>query len=218
MPDIKLIHKNSVLDDSIMSYVNWDVVIKDREYKIYDIDGYIHSIGGRWGNNSYWACPRNEEPSVNNLIPFSGEPCAWGILIEPANYIKHSGLNGTSLERGCSCVITRNGKPFYSVGARDMDYAWAKAYSLLISDILEGPINFNCYDYQHKEILGRHIWWKRKPYTIGWYFDSDCCVLIYPGHISLEECYKKLHEMDSEETIKVDLLADKHIGYFCEDY
>lgn len=217
MPDIKLISKDTDLSTVHMHYVNWDVEIRGIPYKVYDLEGYVHTIGGRWGNNSYWACPRNADPTTANLIPFSGSACSWSIRLDEANCLHHSGLNGTSIERTMDVQILRNGQLFYSVGARDMDYAYAKAYSLLV-ELQEGVVNYNCYDYIRKEILGRHIWWKGNPYTLGWYCDGQCAAIAYPGHITLSECNKLLHSMDENSSVKLDLLMDKHISWFNPEY
>ena len=58
MTELKLIDKDT--DLSILYPLNWDAVMGDKEYQVYSAEGYIHSIGGRWGENNY----RSEERRV----------------------------------------------------------------------------------------------------------------------------------------------------------
>ena len=50
MADIRLITKNTNLSHPPKPY-DWDVLIDGRPYFVVRMEGYVHSIGGRWGNN-----------------------------------------------------------------------------------------------------------------------------------------------------------------------
>ena len=102
-----------------------------------------------------------------------------------------------------------------------MSYAYADAYRL-ITDITEGVINFCIYDYANKEIIGRHIWWKGEPYTLVNYLEGSCCSIAVQGHLDLKDAedyyYGKYLDDDDSSVVKLDLLRDKHIAWFCKDY
>ena len=83
-PEIKLINENT--DLSKIDKINWDAHFNDIPLYVYRVEGYYHGIGGKWGNNDYWCCQRNEEPSYKTLMEFSGNVCNWGISIEEINY------------------------------------------------------------------------------------------------------------------------------------
>lgn len=224
MANIKLIHQDTDISKLSLHPVNWDLEVNGRPYQVYDVYGkdycketaYIHTIGGRWGNNSYWACPLGQEPTVRNLIEFSGHPVQWGIECTEHNNIS-SKWDETEIRDGLRCNITRNGKLFYSVAAGRMDYGIAQAYALLLSEIHEGPINFNMRGYVENEILGRHVWYKQQPYTITHYCEGQCCAIAYPGHFDPTkiDVYK---EFKDTHMVKIDLLMDKHLNWFSGEY
>lgn len=215
MSSIKLISPETDLSKVKMRELDWDVVVRGKEYKCFRIPGYVHTIGGQYGENEYWACPRDEEPTVDNLIEFDGEPVRYSIVIDNSNYIKTK-WDETEIRNNVLCRILRNDKDFYSFGSSDIPFAYAKAY-YLITLIRESVINFYEYNYAEKEIIGRHIWWKRKPYTLCTYIEGQCCAMAVPGHIDNPNDYYNDSSMYNV-SVKLDLLADKHIGWFCEDY
>ena len=89
MADIRLITKNTNLSHPSKPY-DWDVLIDGRPYFVVRMEGYVHSIGGRWGNNDLWAYPRDEAPSYENLIEFSADqPVAFST--SPITIPKQSG-------------------------------------------------------------------------------------------------------------------------------
>ena len=83
-------HVTKETDLSIIKHpLPWDVVIHGRPYYVVKLDGYVHTIGGRWGDNDYWAYPRDEEPSYENLVEFEADdPVCWGITYQPHLYMK----------------------------------------------------------------------------------------------------------------------------------
>ena len=40
-----------MLRDKIIIALDWDVNINGIPYQVYHISGYVHTIGGRWGEN-----------------------------------------------------------------------------------------------------------------------------------------------------------------------
>ena len=88
MTDIKVIHKDTDISKLKIRRLSWDVWVKDIPYYVVRIEGYVHTIGGKWGDNNLWMHPRNEEPTYENLVEFNGEGGAlWGIEKNPQNYI-----------------------------------------------------------------------------------------------------------------------------------
>ena len=69
MTDIRLIEKDTILP-KLYPY-DWDVYINDKPYYVVRIEGFVHTIGGKYGENDLWAYPRDEEPTYKNLIEFN---------------------------------------------------------------------------------------------------------------------------------------------------
>lgn len=220
MTEIKLISENTDLSKIEMHEYDWDAVINDEPYKVYSIPEYVHTIGGRYHDNCLWCCPRNEEPTYYNLIPFNGEAPTYSIHLDELNVPKHH-WDDSEIDVHVKCTILRNNKEFYTFVTNNLAYAYADAYRL-ITDICEGVINFSIWDYVNKEIIGRHVWWKGKPYTLVNYFEGSCCVIAVSGHFDLNdnEEYQgsKCLDDDDDSSVKLDLLRDKHIAWFCKDY
>ena len=85
MTDIRLIEKDTILP-KLRPY-DWDVYINDKPYYVVRIEGFVHTIGGKYGENDLWAYPRDEEPTYENLIEFNCDnPVSWGIEYKPRNY------------------------------------------------------------------------------------------------------------------------------------
>ena len=209
MSNIKLVTKDTDLSEAISYQLDWDCVLNGKPYKVYRLEGYVHTIGGRYGENEYWCCPRDEEPNYHNLLEFNGDAPSWGINIDRVNYLHHAD------EVCCTvrCTITRNGKDFYYVSANSIDYAYAKAYTLLKSNILEGPINFNKYHYWETEIEGRHIHYMGQRYTLYHYMRGQCCAMAAPGYRDINDP-SLYNEYPSTGRVKLDLLEDHNIDWF----
>lgn len=210
---IKLIDKETDLSKCKMTELNWDINIQGVDYKCFRIEGYVHSIGGKWGENDYWCCPRTENPTAENLIEFNGYTTRYEIQIKENNYIKTK-WDESEVRGSVSCHILRNDKEFYSFVSRDAAYTWAKAYSIIESTIKEGVINFCRFDYIEKEIIGRHIWYRGQPYTLCTYMEGQCCSMAVPGHQTEDFDYSA----SGENGIKIDLLVDKNVQWFCPEY
>lgn len=73
MADIKLIEKDTNISELKMSKMHWDVMLHGKPYQVVKIKGYVHTIGGRRGENDLWMYPRDESPTYENLIEFQCE-------------------------------------------------------------------------------------------------------------------------------------------------
>lgn len=216
MIQIKMIKPDTDLSKVDMTLFDWDAVVNGEPYKVYCIDEYIHSYGST-GVNDLWACPRAQAPSVSNLIPYHGHGATYSVHVDMKDVHCYH-WDDDSIETSCGVTILRNGRPFYEVSANNPEFGVAEAYRLIRSVIREGVINYNCYKYEDKEIIGRHIWWRGEPYTLVHYCDGQCCAIAAPGHLSKEEVFSLKTSFDyPERTVKLDLLMDGHIDWFQYD-
>ena len=211
MAEIKLIEKDTDLS-ILKSPIGWDFEVKGLQYDIYNIHGYNHTLGGRWGENSYWACPADEIPTYENLVAFNGEAPTWGIIFEPTNYFcsKWEG----EWRSGVKCFITRNGKQFYDIMARDMDYALAKAQYNLVQLLESCPLNLNMRNWK-EEAIGWKLWYEQQPAIIS-RITSDNCLMLTPDGIDkfAKPVYWDTDDyFEHENDMKVDLL-DGNIYWF----
>lgn len=215
MVEIKLINNKTFEKDVNMDELKWDAMCKDMKLTVYKIHGYYHTIGGKYGNNDYWACKRGVVPSYETLVEFDGEACQWGFSVNENNYAKYK-WNEHSVERNIITKIYRNGKVFYEFGSNNMDYSIAKVRKLLF-EIHEHPICFSEIDYE-KQIIGRKIIWNKVPCIIKSYsINHNLEIIPNLKKTTLEEFHKTLsHYDDNENYIMEDLFAES-IFWF-EDY
>lgn len=208
MGKIKLIDKNT--DLSRLKPIGWDLVIGDIPYDVYHVDGYFHTIGGRHGNNCFWACPAAEAPTYINMVQFNGEAPAWGIAFTHGNYT--SDKHEVEIKANGSCWITRNGKNFIHIPAREMSYGLAKAQYMLVRILEECPLGLNERGWEEKAI-GRKIWYDNQPAIIAritsnnelWIVpDNDEGVFKAPNHWQEEE---EMDYSDYENGMVVEILS-----------
>lgn len=211
MADIKLINKDT--DLSNISKLDWDSYFGDTPLQVYRVEDCYHGIGGRYGNNNLWCCKRGEEPTYDNLMEFSGNPCNWGIKIIENNYHKckweeHEIMGNTSV------TIMRNNEKFYSFPAGSIDYGFTRA-RMLLYEIESHPIDFNIINFE-KHIINRDIYFENMPCKIISY--NTATVLIEPDLdcMTKEEWNKNLSEYyENEECIPENIFADS-IKWFRE--
>ena len=213
MKGIKLINKDTIIPKS--SPLDWDLEIKGRPYYVVRLEGFVHTIGGHWGENDFWAYPRDEEPCYENLIEFdSDSPVLWGIEYKPTHYVKCK-WGESEIRRGSCLTITRNGKPFDNLYHNEIYYGIDKA-RVRISDYNEHPLNLNTIDFD-KKMVGRKIWWRSQPAKIKSFIWGQACVVIVPDGIEKFETPPEFRNDDwiGEENsyIKTHIL-DKHICWF----
>ena len=171
----------NVIDSEIPKYENKkeDMIFLDYEIpmRVYKIKGYIHTIkynnGVEYGVD-YYICPRDEEPSYDNLKPFDkDEWSVWGITSKPNVYRRKDNI--TSSYR---TIITRNGKEFDTIGGREMGYALIEAQSYIHKlEEPNVPFNFLEIDFE-KKIEGYKCEWKGRPCTITRYIFGQNCVIL----------------------------------------
>ena len=208
---IRLIDKNTDINSLKMRKFPWDVELNGKPYQVVSIDGYVHTIGGKYGKNNLWMYPRNEKPTYENLVEFqceNGGVC-WGLKYEPHNYLR-------SKWDECECytsggvMITRNGKDFYFCRA-GIDLA-----RHLIDKINEHPLNFNDYGWREKAI-GRKVWWRSEPAVITYFCDGQACVILEPDGIEKftvpAEFAEDTEDFYEDGKVKTSIF-DEHIWWF----
>ena len=214
--DIKLL--DDKVDFSKIKPFDWDLEINGIPYYVCRIEGYCHTISWRGGNETrqeLWCYPRNEEPSLENLVEYDlKSPVAWGIQYDEIHKIRHK-WDEAETTSGSRTIITRNGRPFYTVSG-GINYSIPKALTL-ISEINEHPLEFNSIGYYDK-MIGRKVWWDGQPGVITSYIQGQCCVMIAPDGI---ERFKNPSEFQSEEgeyyyekELKIDCLETKRTWWF----
>lgn len=209
MPIIKLIDRTTDISRLKMRQLNWDTVINGKPYFVVLIEGYIHTIGGKYGNNNLWAYPRGEKPSCENLVQFDGEPVCWGINYAPYNHAryKHGEFEASTLG---NVFITRNGEKFCDVRGG------IERAKCMINDFSEHPIGLNEIDFD-KNVIGRKVWWRSEPAVVTSYISGQACVMLEPDGIprftTTAEFADEGCEYYFDGDVKADIL-DKHIWWF----
>jgi hypothetical protein len=210
--DIRLPKKDT--DFSKMRKYDWDVVIGKIPMRVGVLDGFVHTIGGKWGNNELYAWPRNEEPNYENITPFDSDHIVdWGIEYKENHYYG-STMGESEIRSTGRSIITRNGVPFYTVrGGRR--YSMLKA-SVIIDDLGDAyPINFEFIDYQ-KQIIGRKIAYKGVICEITNWIEGQGCIIIKPEkELSKEELKDKWgidDEYEYDGDLKIDIIGYNQLG------
>lgn len=212
MTDIKLIDDSTDISELKMRKLEWDVVVRGVPYQVVRIDGYVHTIGGHWGENNLWCYPLGENPTYDNLAEFTADdPVCWGIKYEPYLYHKHK-WDEHEIRRSSGITITRNGDVFDN--AYSIDEAKVK-----INEYRGHPLNLDCMDYD-KSCIGRKVWWRSEPAIITHYCKGQACVILAPDGIDTftvpPEFAKEEPYYYSDGDVKTHIL-DKHIWWFRND-
>ena len=215
MKKIKLIHKDTIIPKT--KPLDWDVEINGRPYYVVRLEGFVHTIGGKWGENEFWAYPRDEEPCYDNLIEFNGNsPVLWGIEYKPTNYIKYK-WGERRLEQSNKIFITRNGKVFDEIYCNDVSYGMCEA-KVNIVKFMEHPLDLNAINFD-KKMIGMKVWWGNQPAKIESFIWGQACVILIPdGRDSFDNSPKHKHSTSEyyygeEKSIKAHIL-DEHIWWF----
>lgn len=201
------------IDYKSLISLDWDIVVKHRKYKAYHIDGYYHSVGSRY--DDVWCCPRDEEPSKENLIGYGAASiCSWGIEISD---LKYHNFKHEDIENKIHVIITRNGDHFYDFSCNDFSYGLSKA-QVLITNIKEHPINFSEYEF-NKKIIGRKIFYRDEPAIITDYCEGQCSIIIEPDGIEKfsAPCWAEGDWEEYEKSLKIDCLEDNSVWWFRYD-
>ena len=210
--DIKLLDEN--VDFSKIRPYNWDLVIGGVPYYVCRIEGYAHTIsyrGGRETRQCLWCYPRDQKPSLDNVIEYTlKSPVDWGIEFHDGNYIRTK-WDETEVLPCPKTIITRNGEHFYTV-LGDRDYSIPKAMTLL-NDIEEHPLEFDTIDYD-LHMIGRKIWFSGQPGIITRYVRGQCCILVAPDGFDRwmrpAEFWAEEGVYYDEDELKIDCLNNKY--------
>jgi len=172
MAEIKLINKDT--DLSKLQRIGWDATLGGKRLEVYRLDGYNHTLGGKFSENCYWCCYEGETPTHKNLMQFSGHTICWGIRFETNNYTKTK-WDETEVREGSNCVITRNGEDFFDVSGGSLDYCLSKARQILF-ELQEHPISFFEKGFEER-IIGRKVFYRDQPAIIASYFKGGRLVI-----------------------------------------
>ena len=198
-----------------------NIIFKDgdwkynKPYQVISIAGHCHTLGGRWGDNDYYAYPRDEEPTIENLLEFNGSPCSWGMIASNSHYVLNK-WDESSIESGQSITITRNGAPFYTT------HGIFHALDLLeYLKANEHPLDLQEYEFD-KKMIGRKVWWKGQRAIIDHYIRGQACVILKPDSaMNVFHCPEEYKgddirwDSEDEDSIKEDIFS-KSIGWFRE--
>jgi hypothetical protein len=199
-----------------------------------------HCLGGNFGENNYYVYPLFREsnpkrgirddveyiledpgPTKDNLIEYNGRSVCWSIAFEETNYFRKG-----EIREGGLCTIFRNGKKFYEIGAREMQYGLSKAQYFLMQ-LQEHPINFWSRKWRD-ELIDRKIWYNSDPCIIRSIIEDQGCIMIEPDReytklfrpspwqIDADDVFDPLTHYNGGEDIKADYL-DPHINWFRND-
>ena len=198
----------NIIDTEIPKYENKkeDMIFLDYDIpmRVYKIEGYVHTIkynkGVEYGVD-YYVCPRDEEPSYDNLSPFDKDNWSvWGITTKPNVYRRKD-----SIQSSYNTIITRNGKEFDSIGGTEMGYALIEAQAY-IHKLEEHnlPFNFLEIDFD-KKIEGYRCEWKGRLCNVIRYIHGQNCVVL--------DILGEKGDYDEGETIKDHLFSSSFNWY-----
>lgn len=212
MADICLIQKDTVLPHLVP--MDWDVVINGVPHYVVRIEGYVHTIGGRYGENDLWAYPRDKVPTYETLVEFGcDQPVAWGIRYEPKNYTKTK-WDETEARSSGGVAITRNGEIFCHI-AGGLNYGIDKARAMIV-EFNDHPLDLNSINFD-KKAIGRKVWWRSEPAIITSYVDRQACVILEPDGIERftipAEFAQEEPDYYEDSNLKANIL-DRNIWWF----
>jgi hypothetical protein len=177
----------------------FDILVEDKPYPVYSIEGYEHTLGKSNGCPDTWWVDYSDyhttvdehgdlnEPRIRELIPYidrGTNRICWEIRYKQHNRMKYK-WDEFDIRSSGRCEIYANGKLIYSFPSREIGYALSRAQSLEVI-LLEHPFDFL---NQEKE-NGRKIWYYGLPATIR------TSSSMYPGEISIVPDYSYMTEKD----------------------
>lgn len=169
MKDSRIIMRNTDLSKLRIKKLNWDVVVKGREYEVVSIPGYDHSFG-----NDYWMYPRGEEPCYDNLVQYNlkeGGVC-WGYEYAPHLYFVRSRKSGLmNCRKTSEYKIIRNDKEFCRIRGSIHKVLYT------IEQFKEHPLYLESYNYR-KNAIGRKVIYKGELYEITEWVNGRAAVIL----------------------------------------
>jgi len=204
----------------------FDLMIDDRLYAVYDIDGYEHPNGHWNGTPKTWWLDysdyhpvdeddeeegENFEPRIRELIPYVDKGVhriCWEIRYKQRNTVKYK-WDDFDVRNGGSCEIYANGKLIYSFFSRSVDFGLAKAQYMMVN-LMEHPYNF----LNPEEEKGRKIWYYGLPATIEPGYDPGN-IRVVPDYtdISKENWWKEYYIRKNPILVQTDgqSMSDKEM-------
>ena len=197
MDDIKIITETTDLK-KVLHPISWDVNVKGEPYQAffaYDDDVYYnHTLGGH--SDYTWVCPRDEEPTYENLVAYDGTGARWDIRTSEHESFRNK-WGSVKIETRCSVDILRNDEVFNTICCRDMWYGIAKA-QVLIEEYKEHPLELNSYKF-NELCVGRKIRYNGVPGVITRYVDEQACVMVKPLYeADANKFFADPHKTDDE--------------------
>lgn len=171
-----------------------------------------HEDGERNGTPNNWWLMYEKRDGLYSWIPWvdkiTKRPC-FEFRVRENNYVKFK-WDEHDIRGGVFCEIYLNGDKVYEFGARDVEYALARA-AVLKSEIMECPFDFTSPD----EEIGRKVYYKDEPAIIEMaILDQGCVVLKKDASGNFKKpVWDDEGWQDEDSTVKEDILSD-HIWWF----
>lgn len=161
----------------------FDLMIGDKIYNVYSIEGYTHKLGEMNGCPKNWWLDYSDDDYQRELVPYIDKGVhriCWGIEYDQFNSIKHK-WDSFDLRSGGICKIKANGKVVYKFHYRDLGGALANAQSK-IDKMTNHPFDFINPEKEN----GRKIWYYGLPAKIKSGYE--------PGEIQVEPDFSYMTE------------------------
>jgi hypothetical protein len=202
----------------------FDILINDKPYPVYSIEGKTHNLGKNNGCPDDWWLLYDEdineskfldEMSENsNLIPYIDKGVhriCWEINYRQSNRIKYKWDDYDIRDSGV-CTLKANGKEVYKFHSSDLMFAMARVQTL-VGELISHPYNF----FKPEEDDGRKIFFCGLPAFVyrGWQVGEIKIVPDY-SKISKEmwweryEFYNSNHEDKNYEEFEDELEKDEY--------
>lgn len=193
-------NENLTLEQAKLKYSPikiFDILINDKPYTVYSIEGYEHDHGKYngwpdiwWLDYSDYEYEIDDDGIVNNisvrgLIPYIDKGVnriCWEVRFKQTNNIKYK-WDEWRLSAGGNCEMWANGELVYKFFSRDIGSALSMAQTMEWK-LLEHPYNF----LNPEEENGRKIWYYGLPATIR---NSS-----HPGEIGIVPDYSYMAESE----------------------
>ena len=214
MAELTNFKTNEQLLEKVHYDMPYDILIDGRKYYVSLYPDVVHNYTAT-KRNCYWAWPRDEERSVDNIIPYDGYLGAqWSFTFDQSNY-----WNGEYMEKCVDVYIIRNLNVFdrsiYRLQNDNLQYAIADTLTR-IQRYKDLPCNIDHINYENN-LINRNIYYKGIPSIITSYLEGDGCIIIklLDGEVRAPHYIANNMGLPDEEDseLKVELL-DTNIDWF----
>lgn len=130
----------------------FDILINDKPYTVYSIEGKEHDLGKSNGCPANWWLHYDDDASSikllnemeenSNLLPYIDRGVhriCWEIIYKQSNYIKYKWDEADIRDSGI-CIMKANGREVYKFHTSDLMYAMANV-QILVGKIISHPYN-----------------------------------------------------------------------------